>query len=374
MKKSIRPPENWQDFETLCKRLFGETWGCSNTIKKNGRLGQPQSGIDIYGVPKGESEYWGIQCKGKDSYQQKKLTKREIESEIAKAREFQPPLKTFAIATTAAKDVGIEEFVRQKDVESRVSGSFEIILYAWEDIADLIEENRDTYHWYVNEVQFRDKYDVTVEFDHGGNECVVRPKFLCKTTHYQYDPVRVYQDRLLEVQQSSYLDFLKLPRTVFDPPDKINHSWCSFTTRILNSGGMVLDDWRLTLFFPDTVRCIDDDFNEDIRTMVIRHSSGIPSNRTTWACDDNSLVYEPLNKDSLIQKDSRSFKAHFIPRPNIPQIEVKWELLARDFDKEGVLTFKVEPEFEEKTEIVYVAEYSEIQEPKEEILEFIEKL
>ena len=47
MKKAIRPPENWQDFETLCKKLFGEMWGCPNTIKKNGRSGQTQCGVDI---------------------------------------------------------------------------------------------------------------------------------------------------------------------------------------------------------------------------------------------------------------------------------------------------------------------------------------
>ena len=38
MKKSIRQPENWQDFESLCKKLFGELWGCPLKIKKNGRV------------------------------------------------------------------------------------------------------------------------------------------------------------------------------------------------------------------------------------------------------------------------------------------------------------------------------------------------
>jgi hypothetical protein len=81
MKKNLRKPENWQDFETLCKKLFGEMWGCPNTIKKNGRLGQSQAGVDVYGRPKNEDEYWGVQCKGKDDYiiaksQLRKLMKR----------------------------------------------------------------------------------------------------------------------------------------------------------------------------------------------------------------------------------------------------------------------------------------------------------
>jgi hypothetical protein len=46
-KKQLRKPENWQDFESLCKKLWGEIWNCPE-IKKNGRKGQPQHGVDIY--------------------------------------------------------------------------------------------------------------------------------------------------------------------------------------------------------------------------------------------------------------------------------------------------------------------------------------
>ena len=47
----IQPPANWQDFETLCKKLWGEIWCCTDTIKKNGRSGQNQYGVDVYGAP-----------------------------------------------------------------------------------------------------------------------------------------------------------------------------------------------------------------------------------------------------------------------------------------------------------------------------------
>ena len=67
MKKQLRKPENWQDFESLCKVLWGEIWNCPE-IKKNGRTGQTQHGVDVYGTPQGETEYYGIQCKGKDDY------------------------------------------------------------------------------------------------------------------------------------------------------------------------------------------------------------------------------------------------------------------------------------------------------------------
>lgn len=80
MKKTIQKPENWPDFETLCKQLWGEIWGIPMKIKKNGRNGQPQAGVDVYGVPKGEANYWGIQCKGKGDYTNAKLTKKEIDN------------------------------------------------------------------------------------------------------------------------------------------------------------------------------------------------------------------------------------------------------------------------------------------------------
>ena len=78
----LKKPENWQDFEKLCKKLWGEIWGCSDTIQRNGRLGQSQNGVDVYGLPKDEKAYYGIQCKGKDDYTNSQLTKEEIKPKI----------------------------------------------------------------------------------------------------------------------------------------------------------------------------------------------------------------------------------------------------------------------------------------------------
>lgn len=150
MKKIIPKPVNWQDFESLCKKLYGEIWQCQSTISKNGRNGQSQNGVDIYGIPKGENEYFGIQCKGKDDYAKTELTEAEIDNEIENAKKFQPKLKQFIIATTGNKDAKIEEFVRKKNVDSRANGGFEIVVRHWEDLADLIEENQVTFDWYVS--------------------------------------------------------------------------------------------------------------------------------------------------------------------------------------------------------------------------------
>ena len=92
ISKSLPKPQNWQDFETLCKKLWGEIWSCPE-IKKNGRQGQAQNGVDVCGMPKGESGYYGIQCKGKDDYTGKNFTIKEIDGEIEKAKSFIPALR-----------------------------------------------------------------------------------------------------------------------------------------------------------------------------------------------------------------------------------------------------------------------------------------
>ena len=326
MKKTIRPPENWQDFETLCKKLFGEMWGCSNTIKKNGRSGQTQCGVDIYGIPKGESDYWGIQCKGKDNYINARLTENEVVEEIQKALAFKPKLTTFIFATTAVKDAKIEEFVRIKDVESRANGGFQISLYCWEDIADLIEENRNTFNWYVNEVQYKDKFDIEIQVS--VNE--LNPKFKKSTVEYVHEPTKIS-------------DFSALMHPFLTSPfrsDKINHSWCSFEVYIINSGSQVLEDWKLWLEFSDDVANIDDGAQEIMGTKLYNNNS------TTFAYkEDKSILYKPFNNAPLIQKDSKSFECSCLPKTESKEVKLHWQLLARDFNQEGDIVLKINPEF-----------------------------
>jgi len=189
MKKTIQKPENWQDFETLCKKLWGEIWGIPMKIKKNGRNGQSQAGVDVYGCPKGEANYWGIQCKGKDDYSDAKLSKKEIDREIIKAKSFQPKLDVFIFATTMNKDSEIEEYVRLKDLESRKNGDFEILLFCWEDIADLIDENQDTYNFWVANKLHKTKFDIEVYLNDFQPQHTIRPKCVRTIKKYRFTEI-----------------------------------------------------------------------------------------------------------------------------------------------------------------------------------------
>ena len=108
----IQPPSNWQDFESLCCDFWRRIWNDKNT-KKNGRQGQPQAGVDVYGRPNKGNEWAGVQCKEKDNITDKKLTKNEIINEANKAKNFKPKLSQFIIATTGPKDVKIDELCRE---------------------------------------------------------------------------------------------------------------------------------------------------------------------------------------------------------------------------------------------------------------------
>lgn len=63
---NIHPPKNWQDFETLCLKLWGEIWNIPHEIDFNSDNAQGQHGVDIYGPVNGGKDYYGIQCKNKN--------------------------------------------------------------------------------------------------------------------------------------------------------------------------------------------------------------------------------------------------------------------------------------------------------------------
>lgn len=349
MKKSLPPPENWQDFETLCKKLFGEIWRCEHTIKKNGRLGQPQAGIDVYGKPKGEIDYWGIQCKGKDNYEDKKLNEKEIDSEIQKALKFEPILKTFILTTTASKDVNIEKYVRLKDIESCKNGTFEIILYCWQDLVDLIQENRNTFNWYVNNIQFKEQFDVAISVNTGFDNHVVKPIFSKKIIKFEFSDD--WATPILKSQLNSHIAWMNKSYSPLFGSNEINKAWCKIKVAITNTGSITLEDWKFKLYFPSEIRAVNDDFNDAIFAVkeLIKY-------RTTWAYkEEKEILYKPLYNATLIQKDSKTFECFFKPTSEKHTIEIKWHLLARDFDREGIISINVEPEIIESIDRICVA-------------------
>lgn len=358
MKKQLRKPEHWQDFEGLCKKLWGEIWEVSNKIKKNGRLGQPQSGVDVYAIPKGEQNYWGIQCKGKDEYTNAKLSKEEVDIEIEKAKTFVPKLDVFIFATTANKDVQIEEYIRLKDIESRLNNNFEILLYSWEDIVDLIEENRETFNYYVNQQQYKDNHNFKVYFNNFTSELTVEPT--CIRTIRRYRLKETEQQLNSGLPNLDYLSNLNSLRSFatlqsFPLSDNVNYALCKFEIIMANEGNKVIEDWRVKVEFEkDNFTKVIDEVGSGPMGMII------PNMHKRTYCDDNYISYRPKDDKPLVQKDNRYFEAWIEPLPKEYELKVQWSLIARDYNAHGELKMIVKPKYEDKHEDIIVETKAEL--------------
>ena len=92
-------PKSWDEFEDIVWDLYSRQWPQSHVVR-NGRAGQRQHGVDIYGQPTYlYGEYIGIQCK---RYADGKITRRKLEAEITEAEKFHPLLSEYVIATIAS--------------------------------------------------------------------------------------------------------------------------------------------------------------------------------------------------------------------------------------------------------------------------------
>lgn len=138
----IPAPANWQDFESLCCDLWMRLWEDPYT-QKNGRQGQPQHGVDIWGRPGNAANYEGIQCKGKTSFLSKPVTPTELKKEVKKALLFNPRLSHFTLITSGPKNVHAEECARQITEKHRAKGLFSVSVLGWGDVLERLESHED---------------------------------------------------------------------------------------------------------------------------------------------------------------------------------------------------------------------------------------
>lgn len=349
IKKQILKPANWDDFEHLCKRLWGELWNCSDRIKRHGRQGQTQHGVDIYAYCVSDNGYCGIQCKGKDEYTHAQLTKVEIETEIEKAKSFAPPLKRLIFATTANKDATIEEFVREKDIENINQGLFSVELYQWEDIVDLFEIAHLTHKWYINNCQYIQTVDVKLSLEvPNEEEAILHPTFLRKIRRYRY------QGANSNYTYGFPFFHMDVPKLL---PRVINHALCEVVLFVENVGNTTVEDYKIKIEFDKSeVKKVDNLVHFSI--MDSENLKQIKMENQTvfeYSNDNQSLICQPKKEDSvLVEKDMNSFRFALEPIPGFDKITLKWTFLSRGYSNEGVVTIPVEASFKDEYEYVNV--------------------
>lgn len=370
-QQTLRRPSNWQDFESLCKILWGEIWNCPE-IQKNGRLGQEQAGVDVFGIPSNDDSYYGIQCKGKseyndNQYEHPQFTEQEIQKEIEKAKTFLPALKKFYLATTALNDAKIQAFVRQKNIEHRNKGLFEIHLFCWETIVDLIDENKRTHDYYVKSQNYKTNQSVAVTFENGETEIICKPKFKKQITHFRQKIVLAEPNSLFDsiLKQQAFLKALT-PKSF--SLKEINKSYFGFTIKIHNNGKDPIEEYKLLLNFEGDILELKDrnDFGMNILAL--------PKNYvyTTYLWFESLSGKLVPRKPILVGDDTFSSERIYIKtKPVESEITIKWKLLSKDYKDEGILTIKVKPQIITKYEDILVEDPFKVKIVEGEIEDFI---
>ena len=137
---SIRPPKNWQDFERNCRILF-ECILNDIHVQNNGRVGQPQHGVDIFGRKNREGTWVGIQCKGKDSGYGGTVTEKELRAEVEKTRGFIPQISDFFLVTTAPVDASIQTIARMITQGREEEGNpLNVSVWGWGELESRISQ------------------------------------------------------------------------------------------------------------------------------------------------------------------------------------------------------------------------------------------
>lgn len=362
---NIHPPKNWQDFETLCLKLWGEIWNIPHEIDFNSDNSQGQNGVDIYGPIDGGLSYNGIQCKNKKlnliDGKPNRISITDIQAEIEKAKSFQPTLSKLIIATSLPKDQKIEEYVRTQSVENVKNGIFSIQICFWEFFERKIIEFPTVYNWYVKNEDFHRLNLLSVTFSNGKSEIICYPKFQKNVKRYIFKPKEenikdeyVYNLSLVEAIKK-YDSFDRKPNKEFnDLFSKINfnHSliahqkyvWgqnCWLKIQVTNDGQSVIEDFKIEL-----------DFEGDFEKVGAErgHYLSNPNyvnNIRGYSNTEKSLYIEPYNK-TLVQGDYFNTGNFFI-KPKVSgessEVIVNWKLFSRDYTDSGSLIIKIEPKF-----------------------------
>ena len=140
----LAPPANGQLFEELCRDLWAKLLRDPN-IQLNRRPGSNDNGIDIFARPNKSSNWIGIQCKSG-----KLLNKTMIEADIKRAKEFNPKISKYIIATTNPRNIKLQELTKHLTEEHSKKDLFSIDFLFWEDILKLLIQYPELIKKYYN--------------------------------------------------------------------------------------------------------------------------------------------------------------------------------------------------------------------------------
>lgn len=136
----IPKPKDWQDFERKMRVLVACVLD-DPRAQQNGRSGQRQNGVDIFGT-RTVGHLVGVQCKKKLD---KHVTEKELRAEVNEAKKFKPKLAEFVLATTAARDEKIQTTARLITEElASTECPMVVTVWGWDDIEEHVSRHVET--------------------------------------------------------------------------------------------------------------------------------------------------------------------------------------------------------------------------------------
>jgi hypothetical protein len=131
-------PKNHADFESMSVVLFQQVLEDPG-VKRLGRSGQKQFGIDLIGYRKQNlKKLIGIQCKKKKPNQI--LTATEVRTEIRRALKYKPAISEYIIVTTAENDRKLDQLTQQLTKAQLQRGrKIRIQVWGWDTLEELID-------------------------------------------------------------------------------------------------------------------------------------------------------------------------------------------------------------------------------------------
>jgi tetratricopeptide (TPR) repeat protein len=133
---TINPPTNEDVFEDLCLELLKQHWA-KPQLQRFGKRGERQNGVDLVDLG-GTDPLYAAQCKLKEAW--KTLAPSEIQEEVNKAKLFQLPIGYYAILTTGKVSTSAQLAVRAINQQHKIDGLFEVELFAWNRITNLLRQ------------------------------------------------------------------------------------------------------------------------------------------------------------------------------------------------------------------------------------------
>jgi hypothetical protein len=154
---NVPTPKSWDEFEDITLAAAKLRWNSSD-FYRNGRQGQKQDGVDIWGHDD-DARHIGVQCKNTIDG----ISLATVKAEIANAEGFEPKLDRLYIATTAKRDAALQKAVREISDQRAKAGLFKVDVLFWDDICqDLAKDDEIFFRHYP---QFRHGIDPIDEHD-----------------------------------------------------------------------------------------------------------------------------------------------------------------------------------------------------------------